>query len=118
MEFKDRQSRTEKILIAELINLGLYPIPQYKLSRMHIDIAFPEHKLAIEVNGVYHDSPLQKKKDYYRYKYLKSMGWQVMNFSAEKVHKYSKFCAEKIKERIYAKSEDTSFFSFLRKILR
>lgn len=96
----EKQSRTEKLLLAELYNLGLRPEPQYNISRMHVDFAFPDEKLVVEVNGVHHFTEEGKKRDRNRYFTLKNKGWKILNYRAEKVHKYPKFIAEKIKEEL------------------
>lgn len=96
-ELNDKQSRTEKILIAELVNLGYHPKPQHKISKMHVDIALPEYKLVIEVdNPLYHNKETDRKRD----EILNKKGWTVLRFDAHRVHTYAKIVAKEIEEQV------------------
>jgi very-short-patch-repair endonuclease len=50
-----------------------------------IDAAWPNLKLAVEVDGSYHDWKSQKKKDLEKDNFLISNGWTVLRFSASSV---------------------------------
>jgi very-short-patch-repair endonuclease len=50
-----------------------------------IDVAFPNIKLAVEVDGSYHDWESQKSKDAEKDKFLISLGWFVLRFSSKAV---------------------------------
>jgi len=93
-------SQVEKKLYAELVYMGLKPEPQYEISDMHVDFAFPEQKLVIEVNGLQHYTKEGKERDRKRYFVLKKEGWKVKSFHSDKVWKHTKFVAEKIKEEL------------------
>ena len=69
-------SETEKYLVCELINLGLNPQPQYQIGEMHVDIAFPDEKLVIEVNGPHHNSNEQSQRDIRRSIVAEKKGWR------------------------------------------
>ena len=93
---KNTQSISEKKLIAELVNVGLYPKPQYKISEMHVDIAFPEKNLVIEIDGPFHEKT--KEKDASRDHELEIRGWKVLRYSSNEAHDSPIELANKIKE--------------------
>lgn len=43
-----------------------------------LDLACPSSKVAVEIDGVYHDSPAQKSADLVRDQFLDSIGWVVV----------------------------------------
>ena len=97
----NRQSRTEKILFADMCNLGLKPRQQYSFdNKMQVDFAFPEQKLVIELDGKQHETPEQKAIDKKRDNFLKSNGWTVVRYRAEDVHQNSMDYAQKIKNLV------------------
>lgn len=79
---------TEQKLYNRMLNAGLDPKPQYKISLMTVDFAFPNEKLAIEVNGNQHYTGDGKlvKSDRKRWVHLNALGWQVKTFRAETVY--------------------------------
>ncbi len=77
---------TERKLLEALRELGLNPLPHFKISRMTVDLAFPEQKLAVEVNGTYHKSEKQKVADQKRWFVLQKNGWQRKSFDASRVY--------------------------------
>lgn len=94
---KPNQSRTAKDLYRRLRGLGLNPVDEYPYSKIHMDIAFPDKKLCIEVDGVdYHI----KEKDIRRDTFLKNRGWKVVRYSADMVYNQTGEVAADIK-RIY-----------------
>lgn len=92
---KNTQSISEKKLIAELVNVGLYPKPQYKISEMHVDLAFPEKMIVVEIDGPHHAS--RQEKDESRDYELTKRGWKVLRYSSNDAHNHSVELAEKIK---------------------
>jgi len=55
---------------------------EYRVKwELAIDIAYPEMKLAIEVDGVTHNYPAQKKRDRLRDTLLRKLGWSVFRVS-------------------------------------
>lgn len=81
---KNTQSISEKKLIAELVNVGLYPKPQYKISEMHVDLAFPEKMIVVEIDGPQHSKT--KEKDASRDHELNKRGWKVLRYSSNEAH--------------------------------
>lgn len=57
-------------------------VPQYALGPYWIDLALPEYKLAIELDGYkYHSSAKQRGHDKRRDAYMVRQGWTVMRFT-------------------------------------
>ena len=97
---KDGMNRTEHKLYVTMKGLGLDPQPQYKISNMTVDFAFPDKMLVIEVNGPSHDTFEQKERDRNRWFVLNNLGWSRKSFRAKSVNKCPVFIAEKIKEHL------------------
>ncbi|MCK5107455.1 MAG: DUF559 domain-containing protein [Nanoarchaeota archaeon] len=74
---------SENRLYEAMIKIGLDPQPQYKISQMTVDFAFPNEMLVIEVNGPYHESEEQKIIDKKRYYVLRELGWKRKTFRAD-----------------------------------
>ena len=102
-EIRDKphnQNRTEFALYKSMLAIGLKPEPQYKISDMTVDFAFPDKKLVIEVNGSHHDEEGQQIKDYKRWCVLDNLGWSRKAYKASSIFKNPDFIAEKIKEQL------------------
>jgi hypothetical protein len=50
---------------------------------MRIDLAFPQHNLAIEYHGDYHRTPEQWRRDLARRSRLEALGWTVVELTAD-----------------------------------
>ena len=66
--------------------------------RFRIDIAFPETRLAVEVDGFQHHGRFLKdfKKDRCRQNLLTLNGWRILRFSAGEIRKDLPACVEMI----------------------
>ena len=95
-----KQNRTEYALYKSMLAIGLKPEPQYKISEMTVDFAFPDKRLVIEVNGYHHNEAEQQIIDYKRWCVLNDLGWSRKAFKASSVFKNPDFIAEKIKEQL------------------
>lgn len=82
----EKQSYTERLLLKALNSLGFYPEEQYQVSMMTVDLAFPEKKVIIEINGPHHTTEGQRLVDNRRAFVLRSYGWKVWSFKSEKVY--------------------------------
>ena len=51
---------------------------EYRMGKYSIDFAWPDLKLAIEIDGSQHNFPDRKKSDKLKDKYLKSNNWKVL----------------------------------------
>lgn len=78
--------------------LALFPEAQWafqvatgessKLGRPHyyrMDVAWPDIKLDVEIDGTNHDAPKQKLKDAERTRFLNGRGWSVLRFTNREV---------------------------------
>lgn len=93
----DAQSKTEKLLLDKLNEIGLNPQPQFSIDKMTVDFAFPDVKAVVEIDGYYHNSVRQREADGNRDDYLQSQGWKIRRFPAEEVYKNPLKVAYKIK---------------------
>jgi len=91
-------SKTELILQNEMNLIGLQAKPQYPISRMHVDFAFPEKKLVIEVDGPYKRNRQGEESKNRRRGVCESQGWKVLNYTAEEVFENPSLIAYKIKK--------------------
>lgn len=79
-------SKAEVLLFSMLVDYGYIGVQQYQLETRFIDIAFPEIKLAIEIDGNYwHSQEKIKKRDFEKEQMLKNFGWELLRFSSESV---------------------------------
>jgi len=102
------ETNIEKIFREELQSRGLVCgidfIIQYPLRYSFIlDIAFPDQKLAIELDGAYwHSRKKHKRRDRMKDSILQKQGWTVIRFSdkeiLENVSRCVDFVLKKIKE--------------------
>ena len=74
-------------------------VREYAISRIHVDFAFPEKKLAVECDGYrYHAAPEQRARDQKRDKFLHDRGWRVLRFSGDRILSDTDGCIRKIQE--------------------
>jgi very-short-patch-repair endonuclease len=61
-------------------------VPQYEVLvdglELHVDLAFPEARLAVEYEGAYHFEETQIVRDDARYALLVAAGWRVLRLSS------------------------------------
>lgn len=88
---------TENKLYDAMKSIGLGPKPQYKISKMTVDFAFPEEMLVIEVNGPYHNTEDQRVRDSKRWYVMQKEGWNRKSFSSDQVNKNPLAIAQIIK---------------------
>jgi len=91
-------SKTEDLLYEAMLVLGLKPIRQYSISKMHVDFAFPNEKLVVEVDGAYKRDKEGMKTLFERTRVCKDNGWNVENFTAEQVYENPEVTAWRIYE--------------------
>lgn len=79
-------SKAEVLLYSMLVDYGYIGVQQYQIESRFIDIAFPEIKFAIEIDGNYwHSQEKIKKRDLEKEQILKNNGWELLRFSSESV---------------------------------
>lgn len=83
-----------------MIKLGLNPEPQYVISKMTVDFAFPDKKMVIEVNGDYHNSKFQRSRDFKRRMWLKVLGWKIFYYNSDTVYDNTMGIAKIIQKNI------------------
>jgi len=89
------ESPIEEMLYQELMKKGFFPIPQLKVWKYRIDLAFPEKMIAIECDGKeWHERYEQKEHDNKKDDYLKSLGWKVFRVTGSDIYEYSSSIAE------------------------
>lgn len=73
---------------------------QYPLRHSFIlDFAFPDRKVAVEVDGrKWHSTPEAKKRDGFKDHILNRLGWRVFRFWEEEVLEKPDACADKVLE--------------------
>jgi len=95
-----KDSKTQKRFFSKLKEIGLSPKYNHLISKMHVDIAFPDDKLVIEVDGPDHNKPEQKKVDCERDRQLQMRGWRVIRIPATEVYDDETKQAYKIKHTL------------------
>ena len=89
------ESPIEEMLYQELIRKGFFPIPQLKVGKYRIDLAFPNKMIAIECDGKeWHERYEQKEHDNKKDECLKSLGWRVYRITGSDIYEYSSSIAE------------------------
>ncbi|MGH3811858.1 MAG: endonuclease domain-containing protein [Pseudonocardiaceae bacterium] len=82
------ESRPESQMRVHLALDGLCPEVQYRIHHhgrliARADLAFPERRLAVEYDGVWHGAPLQVGQDRDRLNRLHAAGWDVVFVTAQ-----------------------------------
>lgn len=94
MQLADARSESpqESRLRVGLVLAGLPPaVPQFEVRHQgrflaSVDLAYPEAKLAIEYDGLWHAAPGQLGRDRRRLNALVSAGWRVIHVTAADLH--------------------------------
>jgi ATP-dependent DNA helicase PIF1 len=100
MTYKGQQSHTERILISALKDLGLNPKEQHPIGKMHVDIAFPNEMLVIEVNGPHHKEIGQQFTDERRAYIIEKLGWKIQEIDVKEIDTNPQLIAEIIKKDV------------------
>lgn len=78
-----------------------YAIPTQKIpgtpKNYKVDIACPEIKLAIEVDGHSHTLPSRREEDRKKEKALESLGWKILRFWNQEIDSDIEGCLSKIR---------------------
>ncbi len=91
---------TENRLYKAMKIMGLKPKPQFTISQMTVDFAFPEEKIVIEVEGEHHNNYEQKITDKKRFFVLQRLGWKVKSFRAATCYNKPRAVAYVIKNNV------------------
>ncbi|WP_222195880.1 endonuclease domain-containing protein [Modestobacter italicus] len=81
------ESAPESRVRVAFVLAGLAPVPQYEVRDRgsflaRVDLAFPEHRLAVEYEGAHHFDGTQIVRDDARIARLEAAGWRVLRLSA------------------------------------
>ncbi|MGY2066835.1 endonuclease domain-containing protein [Blastococcus sp. SYSU DS0619] len=82
------ESQPESRLRVALALSGLHAVPQYSVRDAagdfvaRVDLAFPEQRVALEYDGLWHAGPAQFAKDLRRLNRLVAAGWTVLHVTA------------------------------------
>ena len=77
-----------RVLASQLKTMGLKPTPEYRFHetrKWRIDVAFPEIKLAVEVDGAVHRIKSRFHGDIKKHQALFFMGWRLLRVSTNQV---------------------------------
>lgn len=83
--------------------------PQYTVDQCRLDFAFPNEKIAIEIDGhEYHKTKEQRTNDARRERYLQSKGWKVIRFTGTEIFGDILNCLQEMKGlvRVYQNKTD------------
>ncbi len=96
------QSPWEERLYEALAARGLRTVPQYPLVGRFLDLAVPEVRLDIEVDGDFHRGPdgYRRIEDRWRDLQIRAAGWQVMRFWVYELREDLDGCVQRILERV------------------
>lgn len=87
----------EQLLIDELETRDIEYEFQYKLNQWSIDFAFPNHKLAVEADGVYwHSLPENIERDKRKDRSLKRKDWTILRFTGDEIRESSTDCIDQV----------------------
>lgn len=89
-------SRLEGLVLDEFVAWGFQPEWNYPVDKFEIDFAFPELKLAIEIDGAKFHREDQKERDSWRQKILESKGWKFERFDGWFAFKFTEVLVAKI----------------------
>jgi very-short-patch-repair endonuclease len=93
------ESPLERSLARELEAQGVPYVREYRISRTHVDFAFPDAKLAVECDGYrYHHD--RRTQDAARDKFLRSQGWRVLRFSGDEIRANPSRCVAVIRKHL------------------
>ncbi len=97
------QSPWEKRLYEALRARGLVTVPQFPLAGRFLDLAVPEVRLDIEVDGDHHRGPdgRHRIEDRWRDLQLRSIGWNVLRFWVYELRENLDGCVERILTRVH-----------------
>lgn len=94
-------SPCEEMLFRAMKEAGLDPVPQYPLAGRFLDLALPNEKIDVEIDGeAYHldSTGSRKKSDIFRDRIVQSNGWRVKRFWARRVISDTTGCVSEIKK--------------------
>lgn len=103
------ESPIEAMLIHEIVSQQIgqfYTLediePQFEVAGYRIDLAYPDKKLAIELDGhEYHKTKEQRKHDAKRDRALNIEGWRVIRFTGSEIYQAVWECLDEIQDHLH-----------------
>jgi len=91
----------EKILVDALCKEGIDFVFQYPVrTGFVLDFAWPDIKLAVEVDGPYHKLKKRRRADAFRDYMLKRGGWTILRFDVEMITEHIDEVIKIIKKKL------------------
>jgi len=85
----------EQAVMDELDKRGIQYQSQYQIAHWIIDVVFHNHRLAVEIDGIYwHSSPEQKAKDATKDRWLQTHKWSILRFTGDDVRNSPSECVD------------------------
>jgi very-short-patch-repair endonuclease len=96
-------TESERVLWEELrkLNCGYHFRRQHPIGDYIADFACLKKKLVIEVDGGYHNEPLQQQNDQWRTEFMESKGYTVIRFNNEEISNNLHEVITRIKEQLF-----------------
>lgn len=80
-------------------------VTQYRISYYRVDVALPELKIAIEIDGrEWHNTELQTENDKARDRALMRLGWQTIRYPGREVYADAAACVAEVEAIINRQS--------------
>lgn len=100
---KQKQYKTLSVLEQKIVNIlisyeSIDFESNYKVGPYFVDIAFPKHKVALEIDGhAYHSTEEQRARDELRQEYLEQVkGWKIERVAGWFCHRYPEVSVGKV----------------------
>ncbi len=78
--------------------------PQYKIGPYRVDFAAPALRIAIELDGfASHSSLFDIAYDRKRQREIEALGWHIIRFGGQEIHRDTEACVREVKEALAAK---------------
>lgn len=95
------QSPIELSFLKACNSVSLQPIPQFPLGKFFLDFAFPDIRLAIELDGhEFHKTKEQRTSDAKRQRWIELNGWKLIRFTGTEIHKNINDCVRQVEQFI------------------
>lgn len=106
-----RISSIERIMAAQFEKARLSPVPQFILGHYSLDFAFPDHRVAVEVDGTYwHSLPKSKRVDAAKNSYLRNRGWLLVRLPEADVKRDPVACLRRVLAALNAPQDQMMLF--------
>ncbi|MCR4592666.1 MAG: endonuclease domain-containing protein [Bacteroidaceae bacterium] len=96
-------TESERVLWEALrkLNCGYHFRRQHSIGDYITDFICLKRKLVIEVDGGYHNEPMQQQDDQMRTDFLESIGYTVIRFKNEEIYNNLNEVVMRVKEKLF-----------------